>query len=138
MAGNGNQNRGFKLRFDEMREGNPAHSDEAKDEQANADSYGGPGHVRNLCFVWPDGKKLFLNYAYLVSGKFAADSETNTINLGFTSHLVTLKGYQLEDLFFALMEQLPRIIKAEDARYKDANESKTIVTDIEVSSAEGR
>jgi len=91
--------------------------------------------VRNLCFAWPDGRKLFLNYAYLVSGEFVTDGETNTIKLAFTSHLVTLKGYGLEELYIALIEQIPRIIEEEDARYRDTSESKTMVTEIVVSTS---
>ncbi len=138
-------NRGFSLRFDQMREGNPAQSGSpahSKSSEANegnqesADSYGGPGHMRNLCFLWPDGKKLFLNYAYLVSCAFEADGETNTITLAFTSHTILLKGYGLESLFDALMDQLPRVIDAQDARYRQAGEAAPMVTEIEVSIAD--
>ncbi len=133
MAGNGNQNRGFKLRFDEMRESNPADSNDVRNEQASADTYGGPGHVRNIYFVQLDGKMTFLNYAYLVSCDFDPDNEGNGIVLGFTSHTITLKGYQLTELFFALGEQLPRLITAQDSRYRQTQEDGPMVTEIVVS-----
>lgn len=135
-------NQGSRLRYDQLRESDPTsvtkfeESPEASEEaKGRLDAYGRPGHVRNLCFAWPDGKKLFLNYAYLVSCDYEANSEANLIRLGFTSHTVTLKGYRLEELYFAVMEQLPRIIEAEDARYADACKGKAVVTEILVATS---
>lgn len=124
-------NRGFNLRFDRMRENDP--TSESAEKQESEALYAAPGHIRNVCFAWPDGKRLFLNYAYLVSCAFESDGETNTINLIFTSHHVTLKGFQLEDLFLALMEQLPRIIEREDERYRQTSDGGPVVTEILVS-----
>lgn len=130
-------NRGFSLRFDRMRENDPTgQNDENPTAEKHVDEalYAVPGGIRNVCFAWADGKWLFLNYAYLVSGAFASDGETNTITLSFTSHIVALKGYALEGLYNSLMEQLPRMIEAQDARYRQAGEGGPLVADIIVSS----
>ncbi len=66
--------------FDKLNKGNGGQGtvppDLSMDETEN---YATPSQVRNLCFVQPDGKRLFLNYAYLVSGEYSP--ETNTIVL---------------------------------------------------------
>ena len=107
---------GFKLRFDEMREGDPTNSDSTKQDE-NELFYQSSGHARNVCFVWSNEKRLFLNYAYLVSGEFNPNEEKNLITLTFSSHTVLLHGYNLESLYRALMEQIPRLIFEVDSRY---------------------
>lgn len=84
--------------------------------------------VRNICFVQPDGKKTFLNYAYLVSGEYSPDD--STIKLTFTTHIVTLKGNNFEELFDALNKHEPKTIIAVDKRYSEIGEGKNTVTSI--------
>jgi hypothetical protein len=106
---------GFKLRFDEMRESDPTNSDSSKQDE-NELFYQSSGHARNVCFVWANEKRLFLNYAYLVSGEFNPNEEKNLITLTFSSHTISLHGYNLETLFTSLMEHLPRLITETDSR----------------------
>lgn len=124
-------NQGFKLRFDQMRDNNPT-SDTTSSVGANSD-YHTLGHARNLCLIWPDGRKVFLNYAYLIEAEFDPGSEKNVIRLNFSSHDVLLQGYGLDTLFMELLDHLPRIIKAADDRYAIETEYSTIITDIAVS-----
>ncbi len=109
---------GFKLRFDQMREGDPTAA-----VGGEAESFPTPSHARNLCLEWADGRRFFLSYAYLVAGEFRPDGETNRIRLEFTSHTVSLRGYRLEALFTALLDHLPKVIGANDARYASLEES---------------
>lgn len=80
------------------------------------ENYSTSAHVRNLCFVQADGKRLFLNYAYLVSGEYTP--EANMIKLVYTTHEITLKGCNLEGLFENLMAHVPRQIVAVEKRYE--------------------
>jgi len=89
--------------------------------------------VRNLCFVWPNGKKKFLNYAYLVSGEYLP--EENLIKLAFTSETILIKGERLEGLFEQLLDHEPRRIVCGDARYNaldaiEASVNEIIITNI--------
>lgn len=121
-----------------MRESNPAKDEtEQTDDPATNEIYHPTGHARNLCLVWPDGKRAFFNYAYLVSADFAPDGDTNLIRLGFSSQNVLLKGYRLENLFMLLLDHMPRIITAIDPRYIQADtELESIVTSIEIEAME--
>jgi hypothetical protein len=116
-------NREFKLRYDQMREGDPAKTEETAQPNTDSGLYHAPGHARNLCLVWPDGKRFFLNYAYLIAGELNLDGEKNVILLHFSSHTVTLAGYGLGALFRELLDHLPRIIFAVDERYIMADDS---------------
>ena len=73
--------------------------------------------VRNICFVWDDGRKSFFNYAYLVSVDLDIDDNTNVMRLHFSSHVVSLKGYNLELLFNLLVSHKVKSITAVSLRY---------------------
>ncbi|OYU93832.1 MAG: hypothetical protein CFE21_18920 [Bacteroidetes bacterium B1(2017)] len=109
-----------------MRESDPTNSDSTKQDE-NELFYQSSGHARNVCFVWSNEKRLFLNYAYLVSGEFNPNEEKNLITLTFSSHTVSLHGYNLETLFTALMEHLPRIIFEVDSRYALGSELRDVI-----------
>ncbi len=107
-----------------MRENNPtpAHDQDNLYKEA--------GHTRNVCFVLPEGKRQFFNYAYLVSVLFEPSDDVNTITLEFTSHTITLKGYRLEALYMDFFDHFPRIVTTTDPRYAAAQPNDVVVTDI--------
>ncbi len=128
-------NRDFKLRYDQMREGDPSKTEEPLPHDPGSGLFHAPGHARNLCLVWPDGKRFFLNYAYLIAGELNLGGEKNEIKLRFSSHTVTLSGYGLESLFMALTDHFPRVIFAVDERYvpeEDAGSKEMTVIAIQV------
>lgn len=131
---------GFKLRFDQMREGNPAKIENEQDPispMSDVITMHQIGHARNLCLVWPDGKRAFYNYAYLISAEYDASGEMNHIRLAFSSQTVVLKGYALEELFMQLLDHLPRIVTAIDPRYIIAEENmESVVAMIEIEADE--
>lgn len=87
--------------------------------------------VKNLCFVSLDGKHIFVNYSYLVAGEFFP--EENKIVLHFTTHVISLQGQNLENLYQDLMLHLPKIIIATNKRYSRISQSNNpVVTEIEV------
>lgn len=123
-------NQGFKLRYDQLRENDPTGTDQ-EDGAGTHEFYPTSGHTRNICLIWPDGRRMFFNYAYLIAGEFEPNSEKNLIKLSFSSHSVALHGYSLETLFMALLDHLPRIITAIDPRYVlDEDKLKEVVVEI--------
>jgi len=124
----------FKFRYDEMRENNPASPNSPKNERIEDDLlYPSGGGIRNVCFVFLDGKRLFLNYAYLVSGEYNPDE--SMILLAFTTHTVLLKGFRLENLFEQFMQQLNRVVACIDERYNHLQgETSPVVNHIKVTS----
>lgn len=108
----------FNLNFDEMRRKN-AEPIEDQDRTLTGtnqgEHYPSYGNVRNICFVWPEGKKLFLNYSYLISG--ACDTQFGEVVLTFSTHIITIKGYNLQTLFFEIMDQHIRLLLCIEERY---------------------
>ena len=125
-------NQGFKLRFDQMRESDPTNPDTSSDVN-EVEMYQQPGYVRNLCLIWLDGRRMFLNYAYLVAAEFEPGIEKNQIKLSFSSHTILVEGYGLDKLFMALLDHVPRLIITIDPRYVlDEHKTETNVIQIRV------
>lgn len=124
---------GFKFKYDQMRENDPAspgNSDLAEN------TFRKESNVRNVCFITPDKKHLFLNYGYLVSCEL--DSDNSKMTLTFTSHVVALQGTNLDVLFFEFMEHLPRIIECELDRYNVVvDEKQSVVNNILITPSNG-
>jgi hypothetical protein len=127
--------REFKLKYDELRDGDPTKTGSPSGSNGNNEYYS-ESHGHNICFVWLDGGRFFLNYSYLLSGELKVDDDKNIINLTFTSHTVVMQGYVLERLFVALMEHLPRVIYQVDERYALNDVDVAIVTLISVEKRE--
>lgn len=107
----------FRLRFDQMQENKQPEDQPVADHSVESmESYTTPSGARNICFGWPDGKRLFLNYSYLVSGEYAP--EQNEIFLQFTSHHVMIAGARLEILYDSIMHQMAKLVSSRDTRYE--------------------
>ncbi|TFF36174.1 hypothetical protein [Mucilaginibacter psychrotolerans] len=123
-------NQNFKLKFDEMKEGNP--TDTSATDTKQHDFYDTAGHARNLDFVWPSGERQFFNYAYLVSCRYACEPE-ETIRLIFTTDTVSLKGLRLLKLYSLIREHSIKVIACVDGRYNEIfDDSDSLVNYIEV------
>ncbi len=87
--------------------------------------------IRNVCFTHLNGSRIFLNYNYLVSGEYNPD--LSIIVLGFTTHIITLSGSNLEKLYEELMFHSVKNIGTRDQRYNHlTDENATVVNGIEV------
>lgn len=119
----------FKLQLNELIENDPTKQDPSNLPQN--ENYPSNSNVRNVNFVLLDGNMIFLNYAYLVSGRYLVAD--NKIVLAFTYDKITLLGVFLRPLYFDLMLHIPRQIVAQDARYNATAEKDTsIVNDITI------
>lgn len=122
----------FQFRYQEMRDNNPGKSQpERMSGEDNDLFYPSGGGVRNVCFILPDGRHVFLNYAYLVSGEYNPDE--SMILLAFTTHTVLLKGVHLGELFEQFMAQLNRIVACVDERYNQLQANSPTINHITIS-----
>jgi hypothetical protein len=120
----------FKLNYDQLLSGNTGKRENSSEQtgKAQEEFYPSEGHVRNLCFVLLDGRKLFLNYAYLVSGDYSP--EEGSITLSYTTHKVIIKGYNIELLFYDLMHHTRKHIICMDTRYNSIAEKESSVVNM--------
>lgn len=116
----------FRVRFDEMRQNDPTKEpNPSMDKKGEGHQYETPGYARALRLIWPDGKRIFLHYSYLVSGECTPDE--TTVSLVFSSQTVTIKGRNLGELFEGISQQLVREISCADERYNETLEEKDMV-----------
>lgn len=125
----------FRLRFDQLRDNHSPSEPEPSAPPVAEESYFGPGYTRYVCFVWLDGRRLFLSYNYLIAGEFVP--EQNTIALQFTSHHIMLNGARMEQLYFSLMHQMAKLVIEADPRYETLEDTnKAVVHTITVTKME--
>ena len=108
---------GFKLRYVQMRKGGLSQSSDPAFSSHDGTIYQGSGHTRNLCPVWPDGKRMFFNYSYLISGEYNLSRDKKIIRLYFSKYNVEIQGYCMENLFLNILDHTPKILIAIDQRY---------------------
>ena len=118
------------LKYDKVAKKN---SDQSKDsEEKKSDDivlYETESNVRNLCIVLADGRQVFLNYAYLISGEFFP--KESTIKLIFTTHTVMIKGYALEILFNSFVTHNTKQVRSVENRYAEINNKReNLITEI--------
>lgn len=119
----------YKDKYEELRNNDLGQKEPVSSEGEHV-FYDTPGNARMITFAWPDGRELFLNYAYLVSGEITQAGETNSIILTFTTHQITIKGHGLRELFVSLTAQAARTIQQPEPRYNALNGEKTEILEI--------
>lgn len=128
-------NQKYKDKYEELRNNDigEKQSNDASD-QKEEETYATPGNVRNIGFVWEGGRKMFLNYAYLVSVEIETNDEIDTMSLTFTTNKVKIKGHKLENLYNQIFTQKLRIIVQISDRYTETLEnSNPIIREVIIS-----
>ncbi len=123
----------LKLKYDKARKTDTAKQNEEKKSEPKDDIelYDSPSNARNLCLVLSDGKQVFFNYAYLISGEYFPNE--NNIRLAFTTHLILLKGHSLESLFDSLCNHEPKRLIVVAERYLEVGQNNEgLITEITV------
>jgi hypothetical protein len=108
--------REFNLRYNEIQPDRNANDNTTPEHSECVTYYETEGHARNVCFVLENGDRIFLNYAYLVSGEY--EQETGKIKLSFTTHNIVIEGNNLILLFENFAKHMPIILGCSTSRYK--------------------
>ena len=122
----------LKFKYNDLNKGKkePGNENDAPEEKT-IERYNTEGSTRTLCFIQADDKSIFLNYSYLVSGEF--DPNESAIKLTYTSHLITIKGSNLDSLYEEIMYQIARIISVTDKRYAETVDGeKPVITEVSI------
>ena len=91
------------------------------------------GETRTIDFVLTDGTRQNFAYSHYLTSWLGKDGNDRVIKIFFATHLVTVKGYCLDELYDGLTGFSVKSIQAHDERYADmVEEDKTFVTDIKI------
>lgn len=113
-------------KFDRLGEGQ-----NDKDALGDIERFDGAASVRNVAFVNKDGVRIFLNYAYLIAAEYKP--EDSELRLFFSSHIVSMKGRNLDALFEEFKNHGPKTVACGDERYAAMEEDdKIYITNIDI------
>lgn len=91
------------------------------------------GDTKTIDFELLDGTRQNFTYAHYLSSWLGKDGEDRIIKIFFATHLITIKGYCLNEIYDALASFNLKHLKANDERYlKTLEEGKSFITDIEI------
>lgn len=124
-------NRDFLSNFERLNKPKSAPAKPEPEETIMDDNeFSDSDYVRNVCFVWPDGRQKFISYSRLDSGEISP--EKDNIRLFFGSDVIELIGINLETLFTSFALHKRKYVFCDDARYNDLieDESAAIINEI--------
>ena len=91
------------------------------------------GETKTIDFILKDGTRQNFNYNHFITSWLGIEDNLNIIKIFFSTHLVTIKGYCLDDLYNHLLEHAIKSIKEHDERYISmAEETDVFVTEIDI------
>lgn len=89
------------------------------------------GETKTIDFIMLDGTRQNFSYSHYLTSWLGKEDENSVIKIFFATHLITIKGYCLNDIYNHLTTFSIKTLKAMDKRYiQDINEQKPFITDI--------
>lgn len=76
------------------------------------------GESKTIDFNLKDGTRQNFNYSHFITSWLGNEDNLNVIKIFFSTHLVTIKGYCLEELHEQLIEKRVKSIIENDIRYQ--------------------
>lgn len=91
------------------------------------------GETKTIDFILLDGTRQNFAYAHYMTAWLGKEDKDRIIKIFFATHLITIKGFCLDELYDELTKLSVITIKAHDERYADIiEEDKSFVTDIKI------
>lgn len=102
------------------------------DEQSDLKEKGyETGDTKSIDFIKADGTRQMFPYSQLITAWTEFTDEHQVIKLFFSTHLITLSGYNLGEIYDHIQGQALRRLMVRDARYLNtAKEKQPYVTGI--------
>lgn len=75
------------------------------------------GETRTIDFKLHDGTRQYFPYSHMLTCWFGKKTNKSVIKIFFATHLVTIEGYCLKEVYELLTEQRLKSLKALDIRY---------------------
>ena len=91
------------------------------------------GEAKTIDFIQKDGTRQNLPYSHYMTAWMGQEKEERFIKIFFATHLVTIRGYCLDELYNHLIKFELKSITANDERYSnDVSDEKPFVISIGV------
>ena len=91
------------------------------------------GDTKTIDFVMLDGTRQNFPYSHYLTSWLGTENEERVIKVFFATHLVTIKGICLEEIYNTLIENKLKVAEANDKRYlQPINERKPFIANIKI------
>lgn len=91
------------------------------------------GNTKTIDFVLKDGTRQNFPYSHYLTAWLTKEEENRVIKVFFATHLVTIHGYCLDEIYNQLIQFKIALIKPNDLRYlDDVEEGKPFVSNITI------
>ncbi|WP_299111424.1 hypothetical protein [uncultured Winogradskyella sp.] len=88
------------------------------------------GESKTIDFVLLDGTRQNFPYSHYLTSWLGVENEERVIKIFYATHMVTVKGFCLDELYESLLSQKLKNIKANSNRYQNPSDDKTLVTEV--------
>ncbi|MAU70846.1 MAG: hypothetical protein CML04_02025 [Pseudozobellia sp.] len=89
------------------------------------------GETKTIDFRLRSGVRQCFQYSHFITAWYGSEDNKSIIKLFFSTHLVTIKGYCLDNLYNHLLEHAIKSIQEQDERYISiVKENAVFVSDI--------
>ncbi|GAB5476333.1 MAG: hypothetical protein Mars2KO_44320 [Maribacter sp.] len=91
------------------------------------------GESKTIDFKLKDGSRQCFHYSHLITSWFGKEEEVQVLKIFFSTHLLSIKGYCLEELYDHLLQHKIKNITEHDERYTSiTDEGKVFVIEIDI------
>jgi hypothetical protein len=91
------------------------------------------GETKTIDFVQLDGTRQSFPYGHYMTAWIGKENDERFIKIFFATHLVTIKGYCLDDIYNQLLQYKLKSVKANDERYSNSiTDDKSFVFEIDI------
>lgn len=121
-----NQNYNFKsLEYSEDNEEQKSNPDEIKVFET--------GETKTIDFIQKDGTRQSFPYAHYMTAWMEVEKDERFIKIFFATHLVTIKGYCLDQLYNHLTQfDLKKVIENDERYLKDVGDNEVFVVNLTI------
>jgi hypothetical protein len=111
------------------------YSEDNKEQKTNPDKITvfETGETKTIDFIQKDGTRQSFPYAHYMTAWMGTEDDERFIKIFFATHLVTIKGYCLDQLYDHLTQfKLTRVIENDERYLKDLGDDEVFISTIEV------
>ena len=111
------------------------YSDDDKGQKSNPDEITvfETGETKTIDFIQKDGTRQSFPYSHFMTAWMGKEDDERFIKIFFATHLVTIKGYCLDQLYDHLIQSnLKKVIENDERYLKDVGDSEVFVISLMV------
>ena len=111
------------------------YSEDDKEQKTNPDEIKvfEKAETKTIDFIQKDGTRQSFPYAHFMTAWMGRDNDERFIKIFFATHLVTIKGYCLDQIYNHLVQfELKKVIENDERYLKDVKDNEVFVVSLTI------